>query len=156
MNKKISIIAGIIIIASIIGIASIFSYDQTNNIFDGEIKKDHDYVWSGPLGVTQYEHRLGEDVFLVMRGLQPNERGTVEIFTPPGILFKSFEYDGSLKSDFNFYFYPDTSVFSKICTPEELVGIWKIVFTNNAYPTLEFKMSDEYLPGGEAGVKTEC
>jgi len=156
LNKKIPIIAGIIIIASITGIASMFSYVQTNNIFDGEIKKDHDYVWSGPLGVTQYEHRLGDDVFMVMRGLQPNESGTVEIFTPLGVLFKSFEYDGSKKSDFNLYFYPDTSVFSKICTPEELVGIWKVVFTNNAYPTLEFKMSDEYLPGGEASVKTEC
>jgi len=156
LNKKIPIIAGIIIIASITGIASMFSYVQTNNTFDDDIKKEHDYVWSGPLGVTQYEHRLGEDVFMVMRGLQPNEKGTVEIFTPLGVLFKSFEYDGSKKSDFNLYFYPDTSMFSKICTPEELVGIWKVVFTNNAYPTLEFKMSDEYLPGGEASVKTEC
>ena len=72
------------------------------------------------------------------------------------MLFKSFQYDGSLKSDFNLYFYPDTSVFSKICTPEELVGIWKIVFTNNAYPTLEFEMIDEYIGGGEAGVTIVC
>ena len=115
MNKKISIIIGVIIIASIIGIASMFSNVETNNTLDTDdpdgddnINKEHEYVWSGPLGVTQYEHRLGDNVFVVMRGLQPNERGTVGIFTPQGVMFKSFEYDGSLKPNFNYYFYPDT------------------------------------------------
>ncbi len=133
-----------------------YSNEQTNNIIEDDVKTEHDYVWSGPLGVTKYEHMLGENVFFVIRGLQPNEEGTIGVFTPQGVLFKSFEYDGSLKSDFNVYIYPDTSVFGKICTPEELVGIWKAVFANNSYPPLEFEMLDEYLPGGEAGVTTVC
>ena len=103
MNKKIPFIAAIIIIASIGGIASLYSNEQTNNIIEDDVKTEHDYVWSGPIGVTKYEHTLGENVFFVIRGLQPNEEGTVGIFTPQGVLFKSLEYDGSLKSDFNFY-----------------------------------------------------
>ena len=158
MNKKNPIMIGTIIVIAI-GIVSAYSINLVNEDIlndDNTENKQHDYVWSGPLGVTQYEHRLGDDIFMVMRGLQPNEKGAVEIFTPRGVLFNSFEYDGSQKSNFNLFFYPDTSKFIKICTPEELVGIWKAVFANDAYPTLEFKMTDEYLQGAEASITTVC
>lgn len=123
---------------------------------DDDIKKMHDTLWSGPIGVTQYEHRLGEDVFFLIRGLQPDEKGVIGIFTPEGILYKSFEYDGAKKPDFNQYFYPDTFAEFNICVPEQLVGTWKVVFADNSYPPLEFVMLDEYIRGGEASVTVVC
>ncbi|ABK78647.1 hypothetical protein CENSYa_2044 [Cenarchaeum symbiosum A] len=116
----------------------------------------HQTIWSGPIGILQYEHRLGENVFYIMRGLRADDQGAVGIFSPEGILYRSFQYDGSKKSEFNQYFFPDTSAALKICTPEQLVGTWRVVFANNEYPPLEFVMTDEYIPGGEGTIGTVC
>ncbi len=118
--------------------------------------KEHDSVWSGPIGVTKYEHKLGDNIYFLIRNLQPHESGVMGVFTPNGILYKTIEYDGSKKSDFNQFFFPDTTKTLGICTPEELVGIWKVVFANGAYAPLEFEMSDQYIGGGEKIVNTVC
>ena len=123
---------------------------------DDKIEKQHEAIWSGPIAVTKYEHKLGENVFFLIRGLQSDEIGAIGVFTPNGILFKTIYYDGSKKPDFNQFIFPDTTAELDICTPEELVGIWKIVFTDKKYPALEFKIIDEYIDGGEAGIGTVC
>ena len=156
---SIAIVAAVIIVGIIVFTTSSpvqNNYDPDDPDGDDNIPQQHDYVWSGPIGVTQYEHRLGENVYFVVRGLQPHESGTIGIFTPEGILYKTVQYDGTKKSDFNYFFFPDTFAEFDICTPEQLVGIWKVVFADNSYPPLEFKMTDEWLPGGEAAVTVVC
>ena len=159
MNKVIPAIS-IPLAAIIIGVV-VFAFptnveydDDPDN--DDNLRKQHESIWSGPLAVTQYEHRLGEDVFFLIRGLQPDEIGAIGVFTPEGILYKSFEYDGSKKPDFNQYFFPDTFAEFDICKPEQLVGIWKVVFADNSYPPLEFKIINEYIAGGEAAITVVC
>ena len=161
LNKKIipaiAIPVGIIIVLGIFSFPNEIVCDIENDPdCDDHIKKQHESVWSGPIGVTQYEHRLGENVYLLIRGLQPNEVGTIGVFTPEGILYKSFEYDGSNKSDFNQFFYPDTFAEIEICKPEQLVGTWKVLFADNSYPPLEFIMTDEWLPGAEVSITVVC
>ncbi len=155
MRKKTSLILGAIIAAVSIGIIVAFTIEQPLISNDDE-GKQHDYVTSGPVSVTQYKHRLGDDVFLVVSGLQPNEKDTLHIFTPKGVEYKTIPYDGSKKSNFKQYFYPDTFATLKICTPEDLVGIWKIVFEDGSYSTLEFEITDEWVAGAEASIKVEC
>lgn len=155
MGKKTTRIAGIAIAVIVIGIIFAFlSLQEFDVSFDEG--KPHDAVWSGPLGVTQYKHKLGDDVFLMVRGLQAHEIGVIHVYTPEGIEYKTIYYDGSVKSDFNQYFYPDTSFVLKICTPEELVGIWNAVFENNAYPPLQFEMTDEWIEGAEVSIIVVC
>ena len=153
MGKKNSLIILTIIAAVSVGIVITFAVTgipfEVNN-------GQHDYVWSGPLGVTKYQHRLGDDVFLVIRNLQPNEKGTLYIFTPKGVEYRTIFYDGAIKSDFNQYFYPDTNARLNICTPEDLIGIWKIVFEDGSYATLEFEMTDEWVGGAEVSITVVC
>ena len=155
MAKKNPVIILSIIAAVSVGV--IISFSVTGSPFDDDNEgKQHDYVWSGPIGVTKYQHRLGDDVFLVIRNLQPNDKGTLYIYTPKGVEFKTISYDGAFKSDFNQYFYPDTSARLNICTPEDLIGIWKIVFEDGSYPTLEFEMTDEWIIGAEVSITVVC
>ena len=72
------------------------------------------------------------------------------------VLFSSRQYDGSLETDFNFYFTPDTVKHREICTPEELVGKWKVVFEDGTYPPAYFEMTSEYLPGSEKHLDVVC
>src|SRR3989344_9418923 len=54
-----------------------------------------DAITSGPLTITQYQHKLSENVFIIVSGLEPNEKGSIRIFMPDGRLYKTIQYDGS-------------------------------------------------------------
>lgn len=113
-------------------------------------------ITSGPLLITQSQYKIYENIFMVVSGLEPNEKGNIRIFMPDGRLYKTLEYDGSLKTSFNSYFKPDTSAARKICEQEELVGIWTVLFDNDAYPPLHFEIINEHLNGPEFRLAKSC
>ena len=115
-----------------------------------------DAVSSGPLTITQYQHKLSENVFIVVSGLEPNEKGNIRIFMPDGRLYKTIQYDGSVKNGFNVYFKPDTSKTRGICEQEEIVGIWKVLFDNNVYSPLSFEILNEHLEGHDVRLTKAC
>ena len=113
-------------------------------------------VSSGPLTITQYQHKLSENVFMFVSGLEPNEKGNIRIFMPDGRLYKTIQYDGSVKDSFNVYFKPDTSKALGICEQEEIVGIWKVLFDNDAYPPTSFEILNEHLEGPDVRLTKAC
>ncbi|HXV66600.1 MAG TPA: hypothetical protein VD731_05210 [Nitrosopumilaceae archaeon] len=115
-----------------------------------------DAITSGPLTITKYQHKLGENIFIIVNGLGPDEKGNIRIFMPDGRLYSTIQYDGSVKSDFNSYFKPDTSQIRKICEQEELVGRWPVVFDNNVYPPLVFEIINEHLDGPDVRLTKSC
>ena len=122
MNRKNPIIIGAIVTVIVVGIVLSYFGNELDDVF---IRKSHDSVSSGPLTVTQYEHKLGEDVFFLVRDLKLTDKGTIRVFTPEGIEYKTIFYDGSYKQNFNQFFFPDTFAKIDICTPDQLVGIWR-------------------------------
>jgi len=153
LNRKIPIIA---VSIGIVIVLIVFFSNLSSELDDIFVSKQHDSIWSGPLGVTQYEHKLGENVFVQVRDLKPHEKGNFYVFTPKGILYETIPYDGSLKTDFNQFFTPDTFKLLKICTHEDLVGKWRIVFEDGSYPSLEFEMLNEFIRSGEVNIQVEC
>ena len=115
-----------------------------------------DAITSGPLTITKYQHKITENIFIIVSGLDYNEKGNIRIFMPDGRLYKTLEYDGSVKSSFNSYFKPDTSEVRKICEQEELVGIWKVLFDNDVYPPLHFEIINEHLEGPNVRLIKSC
>ena len=115
-----------------------------------------DAVSSGPLTITQYQHKLSENIFIIVSGLEPNEKGSIRIFMPDGRLYKTIQYDGSVKNGFNSYFKPDTSKVRGICEQEEIVGIWKVQFDNNVYSPLSFEILNEHLDGPDVRLTKAC
>jgi len=115
-----------------------------------------DAISSGPLTITQYQHKLSENIFIIVSGLGPSEKGNIRIFMPDGRLYKTIEYDGSFKEGFNQFFKPDTSKARGICEQEEIVGIWTVLFDNDAYPPLHFEILNEHLDGPGIRLTKAC
>lgn len=115
-----------------------------------------DAISSGPLTITKYQHKLSENIFIVVSGLRHDEKGNIRIFMPDGRLYKTLEYDGSVKNSFNAFFKPDTSQTRKICEQEELVGKWTVLFDNDVYPPLYFEIINEHLDGPDVRLPKSC
>ena len=120
------------------------------------IREHPESIISGPLTITKYEHKIYENIFMIVDGLEENEKGNIRVFMPDGRLYKTYQYDGSVKSGFNAYFKPDTSMVKKICEQEELVGEWQVLFDNNVYPPLEFEIINEHLEGPDVRLPKSC
>src|SRR3972149_3347836 len=115
-----------------------------------------DAITSGPLTITQYEHKIYENIFMIVSGLGGDEKGNIRIFMPDGRLYKTIQYDGSVKNGFNVYFKPDTSKARGICEQEEIVGIWKVTFDNDTYPPTSFEIINEHLEGHDVRLTKAC
>jgi len=115
-----------------------------------------DALTSGPLTITKYEHKITENIFMIVSGLEKNDKGNIRIFMPDGRLYKTIQYDGLKKEGFNQYFKPDTSKSRGICEQEELVGRWAVEFDNNAYPPLAFEIINEHLAGPDIRLPKSC
>ena len=115
-----------------------------------------DAITSGSLTITKYQHKISENIFMIVSGLGEDEKGNIRIFMPDGRLYKTLQYDGSVKNSFNVYFKPDTSALRKICEQEELVGKWRVLFDNDAYPPLVFEIINEHLNGPDVRLIKSC
>ena len=111
----------------------------------------------GPVTFDSDKYLLGENIFVKVRDIQANEKGNIVIFTPMDVVYMTKQYDGSLVSDFNFYFTPDTVKHRKICTPADLVGKWKVVIGDSkTYPPAYFEVTDKILKGFEKHLDVVC
>ena len=122
--------------------------------------KPREWITSGPFQIDRSEYILGEKVFLIIGGLNTDEKGQVVFYRPMNdthfSVYTSIPFDGSSKSAFNYYIEPDLSKNLQICTADELIGDWKVVFRGTNYPDLEFRVTEEILPGDETNYEPVC
>ena len=122
--------------------------------------KPREWITSGPFQIDRSEYVLGEKIFLRIGGLQENEKGQVVFYRPVNnthsLVYANIPFDGLDKPAFNYYIEPDLSKNSEICTIDDLVGDWKIVFRGTNYPDLDFRVIDEILPGDETHYEPVC
>ena len=110
------------------------------------------WISSGPFAIDKPKYKLGENIFLVVTNLQPNEAGEISFVRPNGRSYADIPFNGTLKDHFTYYFTPTTSAFKNIYKPEQLVGAWTLIFHGVAYPPLTFEIENKYIRGGEANV----
>ncbi len=112
---------------------------------------------SGPFAINKLEYKLGENIFVVGEGLEPNDVGTM-VFVMPNQTTKyiSIPFDGSDKTDFNQYFKPAISKARKICSVDDLVGEWTVVLSGTNYKPIIFEFLNETLSGDEALFQRVC
>ena len=172
-KEKISGIIGGVIAAIIIGVIVIqFSSINENNseqdieptIIDVDkdgIPDDVDpfvaapRVWqtSGPFQIDREQYVLGELVLMRIGDLQPNEKGQITFLQPSNgthqTVYITIPFDDSQKITFNQYFKPSLSRGLGICTKDDLIGNWTVVFQGTDYNNLKFEIVDRYIPGEE-------
>ena len=154
MNSKIAIpiIIGIIIV--IVGIIAITNQETT------EEEIEVPWIQSGPFAIEKHEYYLGEKIFLTVHGIPKDVSGEVifyrSVIIPNAIgsdgisrdmnaekKYIGIEFDGANKQNFNRYFEPKLSEFEGICSRDDLVGEWKVVFEGTQYADIDFKILNQ-------------
>jgi len=111
------------------------------------------WVISGPFAINKNQYKLGENVFMVVTGLKPDDVGKIVVMDPKGGTFTTIPFNGTMKSSFNNYFKPDTERIEKLCKPTDLVGEWIIVFQGTPYKSIPFQIVNDWIPGSQAEIK---
>ncbi|MBI5146267.1 MAG: hypothetical protein HZA84_03505 [Thaumarchaeota archaeon] len=155
MNPK--LVAGIIaciVIAIIIG-AAVF----TSPKLEKTEPKDPLENWnrSGPFAINKFQYRLGESIFVTVNGLAPNDAGKIIFGLPNGTtVYSTVPFDGAVKSEFNTYFAPSLSKARKICSVNDIVGEWFVVFKDTKYKPITFRIINETTDGSASSFERIC
>ena len=159
MNKNVGIATGIGI-AIIVGVI-IFQVEQTmwqqvsvDEYYEKDGKVAH-VVYPdnpqvlGPLQINKDKYLLGENVYVVLKDLRPQDKGTVQFFTPGGILYDEMGFNGENKDFQKKYFKPGLLKSKNLCEKEQLVGTWTVMFRGYEQAKLYFQMMPDILPNQE-------
>ena len=160
MKKNVAIATGIGI-AVIIGVIAFQINDSTYNISSPEEYKESMGTQSvahvvypdnpqilGPLQINKDKYLLGENVFVVIKNLQPMDKGTVQFFTPNGILYNEIGFNGSERDFIKKYFKPQLLKAKDLCEKEDIIGKWTALFKGYS-AKLHFEILPDILPNQE-------
>ena len=76
-------------------------------------------------------------------------KDAVNFYTPEGILFVQYPFDGNEKTNFKHYWTPSLIKRLDICDVEQLIGEWTVLFAGLPNEKLHFQVTNEILPGFE-------
>ena len=123
------------------------------------ISKEREWITSGPFKIDRSEYLLGEKIFVNIETLDINEKGKVIFFRPINSThyspYHTMPFDGSGQRN-NYYFTPDLEIMEGICSANELIGNWKVIFPGTEYLGLEFKVTKEIVTGYEKRYESVC
>jgi len=134
--------------------------DEINNV-DQEVLPRNQTVYtvpprnwqvSGPFEIDRTQYALGENIFLRVGALAPDEKGQAAFLRPTNethyTVYFTIPFDSS-KPSFNQYFHPQVAKAKGVCTKDYLIGNWTVVFQGTDYPNLKFEIIDLIVPGDE-------
>ena len=104
----------------------------------------------GPLQINKDKYLLGENVYVIITDLRPQDKGQVQFYTPGGILFDTLGFNGEIKESNKKYFKPQLVMGKNLCEKEDLVGQWTVVFRDYEMSKLHFEIVPDILPGQES------
>jgi len=121
--------------------------------------KERKWITSGPFQIDRSEYLLGEKIFVNIDQLNIDEKGKVIFLRPINstnyLTYHTMTFDGSGQRN-NYYFTPDLSELRGICSVDEIIGNWKVVFQGTEYSDLNFKVVAEIIPGFEDRYESVC
>ena len=125
---------------------------------------------SGPFSIEKDQYYLGEKIFLTVNYIPKDVKGEVIFFRPTEtpnineineiqgiskeliqakIKYIGIPFDGNAKENFNRYFEPKLNEIKNVCSTNDLVGEWVIVFSGTDYQPMYFEIINEIAPWSE-------
>ena len=157
MKKQISLIIVIAIISTIIISVLTFSEEMDNYRDEND---DTKWISSGPFAIDRTEYLLGHKIFLIANELNQNDKGNIKIVKinsdSSEKIFKTYRFDGMKKQSFNIYFSPYLSEINNVCSAEDVIGNYKVIFEGTDYENIKLKIINKYLPGSEYRFEPVC
>jgi hypothetical protein len=106
---------------------------------------------SGPFQLDRSQYALGEKIFLRIGGLDFQEKGQVAVMRPLNdthySVYLTIPFDGANKDAFNYYLDPQLSKTRGLCSLDDVLGKWALVFRGTNYSNLNFEMINKTVPG---------
>ena len=162
MNRNVSI-ATAIGIAIIIGVIGFQINETTHHVSTPEEYKKSMGTGSvahvvypdnpqilGPLQINKDKYLLGENVYVVLKDLRPQDKGTVQFFTPDGVLYDTMGFNGEEREFQKKYFKPQLLKSKNLCEKGDLIGEWTVMFKGYDMAKLYFEMLPDILPNQES------
>jgi len=110
-----------------------------------------DWQTSGPFQIDRKEYALGEKIFLRIGGLKFSDKGQVAVMRPLNDthyeVYLTIPFDGSQKQGFNYYLDPQLSKARELCSIDDVLGKWTLVFRGTNYANLNFEIVNKTVPG---------
>ena len=160
----------IIIVVIIIGVIIV---NPEQEIIEEEIETQ--WRESGPFSIEKYEYYLGEKIFLTVNEIPRDMSGEVIFFRPtstPDVekfegleeisedkittktKYLAIKFSGENKQNFNRYFEPSLNEWKGICSRNDIVGDWVIVFQGTQYENISFKILNQTASWDERAFET--
>ena len=161
MNKKIviAIVSGIVIITGLVGFqiyeqefkrtTAAEYYENRNSPNVNNIVYPHNPQTLYGLSITKDKYLIGENVFLTINNIPMGLKDEIQVFSPEGIKTMTIKIDGDERTGFKQYFKPSLSRMTEICSVEQIIGEWTIIFAGQPDDKLKFEVVDEFLPYSE-------
>jgi len=115
--------------------------------------KDREWQTSGKFQIDRKEYILGEKIFLRVGALGLEEKGQVAFLRPLNEtaykVYLTIPFDGTKTESFNYYLEPRPTKTGGICSKDDIIGKWTVVFRGTNYPNLDFEIIDQILPGDD-------
>jgi len=126
---------------------------------DNEYKAlNRDWQTSGAFQIDRSEYAIGESIFIRIGGLELNEKGQIAVMRPLNAthytVHFTIPFDEAKKSSTNTYFTPQILKSKGICSVDDLIGKWALVFRGTNYPNLNFNITERVVPG--TNIESVC
>jgi len=159
MNKSVGIATavGIVIIMGVIGFqiydttyqrSTVEEYYENQRGIKNVVYQENPQFLHG-LKINKDKYLVGEKIFFSVQGIPMGLKDAVNFYTPEGILFVQYEFDGNEKTNFKHYWKPSLSKQRDICDIEQIIGEWTVLFAGLPNEKLYFEVTNEILPGHE-------
>tara|TARA_Y100001936_G_C15888067_1_gene566455 strand:+ start:61 stop:597 length:537 start_codon:yes stop_codon:yes gene_type:complete len=103
----------------------------------------------GPLQINKEKYLLGENVYVILKGLNPNDVGSILFITPGDKIYDEWGFNGSERDFQKKYFKPQLLKSKNLCEKEDLIGEWTVMFKGYDMSTLKFEVLPDILPNQE-------
>ena len=121
------------------------------------VPSPREWITSGPFQIDRSEYAIGEKIFIRIGGLQFEEIGQIAVMRPLNAtsdLYLTIPFDGAKKAGFNYYIEPQLSKTRGLCSIDDIMGEWTLVFRGTNYPNLYFDITEKIVPGTD--IETVC
>ena len=126
---------------------------EIQKIVDKNEYKVEPRIWqtSGPFQIDRLEYALGEKIFIRIGDLSFQEKGSIAVMRPVNSthfsVYLTIPFDGANKAAFNYYLEPQLSKVRSLCSIDDVLGGWTLVFRGTNYPNLNFEIINKTVPG---------
>ena len=109
----------------------------------------------GPLQINKDRYLLGENVYVSLKDLRPQDVGSILFITPGEIIYDEWGFNGNEREYQKKYFKPQLLKSKNLCEKEQLIGTWTVMFRGYDQVKLYFEVLPDILPNHESHFE-EC